>query len=120
VHTPNPKSVTILGSNGGETLAINQQIQTMFTVTGSACIMSSGLDYVKVSPGALVGVNCKVGTGPNPTTGKLDGISMPVDSTTGTVQCPNDTITVRKIYLDNLKAKGGKDVDNITLQGQDQ
>jgi hypothetical protein len=120
VHELGLQSVIILGSvESGENSAANRQIQTQFTIdqaaSPGACIISYDIRTVHVSDGATVNFDYRYGTGPDPTSGTLDGVALTQD--TGKVLCPVGSNTVHTLYLTNTAAPGGKDVDNIKIQG---
>jgi hypothetical protein len=120
VHVLGLQSATILGSlESGENAAANKQIQTTFTIdqvaSPGACITSFDDTTVHVSDGATVDFDCHSGTGPDATSGTLDGVALTQAS--GRVLCPVGNTTVHILSLTNKAAPGGKDTDIMKVQG---
>ncbi len=109
------KTVTIRGG-GQKPTTVDLQIQTNFTVTNDACIVDFTASSITCTPGTIMSVNFKVGTGPHPSSATWNGVPIPMD-TLFTIECPAVTGEVGKLVLDN-KDGGGKDVDRITITVQ--
>jgi len=109
------KSVVIRGG-GQNPGSVDLQIQTSFTVIGGGCIVGSTASSVSVTPGTVLEFNCKMGTGPHPTSGTWKGVPLTTDSTHQIV-CPTATGDVGKLILDN-KSAGGSDTDRMTVKVQ--
>ncbi len=109
------KTVTIRGG-GQNPRTVDLQIQTAFTVTNDGCIADFTASSITCTPGTIMSVNFKAGTGPHPSSATWNGVPIPMD-TLFTIECPAATGEVGKLLLDN-KDSGGKDADRITVSVQ--
>jgi hypothetical protein len=106
------KSLTTRGG-GQKPTTVDLQIQTNFTVINDGCISGSGPSTVTCTPGTVMLVNVKAGTGPMPTNCTWNGVFLGGDYSL-TITCPDVSGDVGKLICDN-KDSGGKDVDRITV-----
>jgi hypothetical protein len=109
------KSLTTRGG-GQKPTTVDLQIQTNFTVINDGCISGSGPSTVTCTPGTVMLVNVKAGTGPMPASCTWNGVSLGGNYSL-TITCPDVSGDVGKLICDN-KDGGGKDVDRITVTVQ--
>jgi hypothetical protein len=111
----NWKVETIRGG-GQRPTTVDLQIQTQFTVLNDGCITASAANSLTVVNGTVLAFNCKVGDGPEPSSGTLDGV--PLDTDALQVIICDETVTgdgTHKLVLEN-KGNGGKDTDRMSIK----
>jgi hypothetical protein len=106
------KSITLPGT--GQSVDIEPQIKTLFTVVGKGCIISHSNSKVTATPGTVLQFDCRAGTGPQPSNGTWKGDSFTTDAT-HLISCPSTTGTVGQMYLDNTLNEGD-DTDTYTVK----
>jgi hypothetical protein len=113
------KTLTLRGGGSWWDFWYDKQIQTNFSVMNNGCILRnrSTTSKIVVTPGTVLQVNWRVGTGPHPTTGYWKGVKLDT-KINKTIVCPSTTGDVGHLVLDNYKARGGYDKDDMTVRVQ--